>query len=257
MQGVVVSSGLHVGLIVAAVIAASMKPAAEPIEIVTVAVLVEDPSPGPAGGAAPAPPPRVKAREPEPEPPQPEPEPPRVEPKPTPPPPKPQEEKQRQPKPPEPQLQPAARSGTPDPGPAGEAEPAAETEAALPDTATGTTAGGIGISAGPAAGSGAPTIDSAAFPFPYYRSIVTNRLNASWNRPVMPGLRVPIRVTVHFEILRTGAIAEVAHVSESGVAQLDRSALRAVYDANPLPPLPEEFDGSRLSANYTFELTPE
>ena len=91
----------------------------------------------------------------------------------------------------------------------------------------------------------------------YYRAILTNRLRSSWSRPLIPGgLRRPIRTTVRFEVLLGGAIAEVSLVTSSGHSPLDRSALRAVYDANPLPPLPEGFEGPRLAVHFFFELVP-
>jgi TonB family protein len=117
-----------------------------------------------------------------------------------------------------------------------------------------------GLAPGPSGGdpSGVPTIDSAAFPFAYYRALITNRLRAVWSRPVVPGgLTAPLRVTIHFEILRAGALADIALASTSGHPPLDRSALRAAYDANPLPPLPDEFEGDRLAVNFYFELRPE
>ena len=83
-------------------------------------------------------------------------------------------------------------------------------------------------------------------------------LRAVWSRPVVPGgLTAPLRVTVRFEILRGGALADIALASTSGHPPLDRSALRAAYDANPLPPLPDEFEGDRLAVNFYFELRPE
>ena len=107
-------------------------------------------------------------------------------------------------------------------------------------------------------GDGVPTIDSDAFQFAYYRSILTNRLRANWSRPLVPGgLAQPIRATVHFVILRSGAITEVSVFESSGYPPLDRSALRSIFDANPLPPLPELYEGDRLAVNFFFELTPE
>jgi TonB family protein len=118
---------------------------------------------------------------------------------------------------------------------------------------------GSGLAAGTGGDSeGVPTIDSAAFPFAYYRAILTDRLRSTWSRPLVPGgLSAPIRATVRFEVLRGGAIADVSMVGSSGYSPLDRSAQRAVYDANPLPPLPEEFAGHRLAVHFFFELVPE
>ena len=134
--------------------------------------------------------------------------------------------------------EPAKGQGPPSP------EPSREAEAGFAPTAAGA-AGGL------------PTIDSLAFPFPYYREVLTNRLRYVWSRPLVPAeLTQPIRATIHFEIQRGGAITAVAVAEASGHPPLDRSALRAVYDANPMPPLPEEFSGDQLAVNFYFELTP-
>ena len=118
---------------------------------------------------------------------------------------------------------------------------------------------GMGLAAGTGGDSeGVPTIDSEAFPFAYYRAILTDRLRSTWSRPLIPGgLNRPIRAMVRFEILRGGAIGNVSLVTASGHSPLDRSALRAVYDANPVPPLPREFEGNRLAVHFFFELVPE
>jgi len=41
-------------------------------------------------------------------------------------------------------------------------------------------------------------------------------------------------------------------ISPSGVSVYDRAAVRAVYAANPLPPLPPEFAGERLGVHLRF-----
>jgi protein TonB len=105
---------------------------------------------------------------------------------------------------------------------------------------------------------GVPTIDSDAFSFAYYRDILTNRLRSTWSRPLVPGgLQQAIRATVQFVVLRSGAITDVSVQESSGYPPLDRSALRSVFDANPLPPLPDPYEGNRLAVTFFFELTPE
>jgi TonB family protein len=263
-QAMVVSVLLHVGVLAGAVVAASLgEGVPERPRIYTVSLVSEDPG----GGGSPAgPPPEPERKRPEPErKPPPEPEPPEPEPE------------------PEPERRPAAvpepREAVPVPVPAEKprerrvpaqsreeppaaptSSPSASPEPASPagDTVEAGDGQGVGLLTGPGMPGGVPTIDSEAFPFAYYRRILTAQLRASWNRPLVPGgLTRPIRMTVRFEILRGGAITGVETVSASGYAPLDRSALRAVYDANPLPPLPEEFVGNRLAVNFYFELTPE
>ena len=245
-QATAISIGLHVGIILALTVVASIRPSKPIPPRVQVVSLVEDLEA--LGGGAPAaqesPPPR----------PEPEPEPPPKEP-PAPvktveePPPKgpPEEKKPREheaPKPP-PRPEPVAPTAPEVTPPTEEPEPAESPEAGL---AVGDGTGGGGV----------PSIDSDAFQFAYYRQILINRLRSTWSRPLVPGgLAQPLRATIHFEILRSGAITDVSLSSESGHPPLDRSALRAVYDANPLPPLPDLFPGDLLAVNFYFELTPE
>ena len=155
-------------------------------------------------------------------------------------------------KPQAPATRPQQQTATPSAAttPAPEQPPAADTEPAVPGT--GLAASGAGSV------DGVPTIDSDAFSFGYYRDILTNRLRSTWSRPLVPGgLQQPIRATVQFVVLRSGAITDVSVQESSGYPPLDRSALRSVFDANPLPPLPDPYEGNRLAVTFFFELTPE
>jgi TonB family protein len=60
-------------------------------------------------------------------------------------------------------------------------------------------------------------------------------------------------VYVTFQILRNGQIANAQLTNSSGVASLDRSALRAVFDSSPMPPLPTEYAGSSVSVEFWFD----
>jgi TonB family protein len=77
-----------------------------------------------------------------------------------------------------------------------------------------------------------------------------------WRKPVL-GSDVPSEVTVGFEILRDGTVRDVQVVSPSGIPALDRSAMRAVIEASPLPPFPVGWRGASTPARMTFILLPE
>jgi protein TonB len=64
-------------------------------------------------------------------------------------------------------------------------------------------------------------------------------------------------VTVAFDIARDGSVLGLRIDQPSGIESLDRSALRAVRDASPLPPLPRTWSGNVLSARFVFRLYPE
>lgn len=93
--------------------------------------------------------------------------------------------------------------------------------------------------------------------FAWYRAAVTNALYGHWRRPVVGGLREPVGVRVAFEIMRDGNVRGIRVEESSGVPMLDRSALRAVGDAAPLPPLPSSLHEPYLPASFVFRLYPE
>jgi len=93
--------------------------------------------------------------------------------------------------------------------------------------------------------------------FAWYRDSVTAALYSQWRRPILSGLREPIEVRVTFEILRNGGVRDLAIEQSSGVDVFDRSALRAVSDAVPLPALPADWSEPTLLAAFVFRLFPD
>ncbi len=93
--------------------------------------------------------------------------------------------------------------------------------------------------------------------FGWYQSSVSRALYSTWRRPLLAGLREPLAVLISFDIQKNGSVTGLRVVESSGVPSLDRSALRAVADASPLPRLPPAWRGSSMTAAYLFEITPE
>jgi TonB family protein len=117
---------------------------------------------------------------------------------------------------------------------------------------------GAGISFGGATPGGIPSIGSSLFPYDYYRAGLVSILQSHWRRPVAPdGLPETIQCRVQFTIIKSGIIQDPQIVSPSGNRALDQSALRAVYDSSPLPPLPYQYSGPSVRAEVVFELTPD
>jgi protein TonB len=105
---------------------------------------------------------------------------------------------------------------------------------------------------------GIPSIGSSAFPYDYYRSSLVAIIQSNWRRPVTPeGLREPVSCRVQFTILKSGIVQDARVSAPSGNGALDQSALRALYDSNPLPPLPFQYGQASVSAEVVFELTPD
>ena len=93
--------------------------------------------------------------------------------------------------------------------------------------------------------------------FGWYQSSVSRALYSTWRRPLLAGLREPLAVHISFDIQKNGTVTGLRVTESSGVPALDRSALRAVADASPLPRLPPAWRGSSMTAAYLFEITPE
>lgn len=102
--------------------------------------------------------------------------------------------------------------------------------------------------------SGGLKINTGDFPFSYYLTILQNRIQNNWQPPYQTSAQQEKMLTViAFQVLRNGKIANVALEKSSGRFLYDQAAQRAVYSANPLPPLPDEFRGEFLSVHIEFE----
>jgi protein TonB len=90
----------------------------------------------------------------------------------------------------------------------------------------------------------------------FYGATVRAAIEARWRKPVLE-LEDSPKVSIQFDILRDGTVRDVRVVSASGVPALDRSALRAVSEASPLPPFPASSRIPSTTAIIEFELQPE
>ena len=108
------------------------------------------------------------------------------------------------------------------------------------------------------AGTGGLTFSGGAGDFGarygWYVNAIRNRISSNWLKgTVDPGVRVAPRVYVTFQVLRDGQIVNAQLTASSCIASLDRSALRAVFDSNPMPSLPAEYAGSNVSVEFWFD----
>lgn len=93
--------------------------------------------------------------------------------------------------------------------------------------------------------------DQPSFEFDYYLETIRRKISSKWRPPAGVGSDEKT-VTVHFRVWRDGSVLNLAVESASGIEILDRSALRAVSDAVPLPPLPVAYDGPWLEIHLRF-----
>jgi protein TonB len=109
---------------------------------------------------------------------------------------------------------------------------------------------------GAAGGTGIFSMDAVDSRLAWYRATVGASLQSRWIRPVLEGVRGTLSVTVTFDVDLDGTIRNVQVADSSGVPSLDRSALAAVTDASPLPPIPPGWGQPPFAARYEFQWSP-
>ncbi len=107
-----------------------------------------------------------------------------------------------------------------------------------------------GLERGGGGGSGV-IVENADPRLSYYFTLLQYKISSRWSPPRIGPGRVE-RVVVSFKILRSGLIDELTVDSPSGNKLLDDSAIRAIRDAVPLPPLPNLFRDESLSIQLRF-----
>jgi len=87
------------------------------------------------------------------------------------------------------------------------------------------------------------------FPYAFYVEQMLTLIGANWLKPEVTEGTAAV---VGFTIQRDGRITDVKLITASGLGVYDRAAVRAIFAANPLPPLPPEFPGERLGVHLRF-----
>ena len=129
--------------------------------------------------------------------------------------------------------------------PDGEASPV---PTAAPVQAEPSGATGSGLSLGGGEGGQIPGIPSD-FQFTYYIERMLALIETRWYKPVVPeGTGALVRFRIH----RDGRLDRIELEEASGYPSFDRAALRAMFAANPLPPLPPAYGKSDLTVHLRF-----
>jgi TonB family protein len=96
------------------------------------------------------------------------------------------------------------------------------------------------------------SVDASDFPFTYYIRQLHAKVSERWHRPPLVASE-QTAVMIYFEIDREGQIRGQPKIKQSsGNEVYDQSALRAVLDSIPFPPLPRDFPGQYLKVNFGF-----
>ncbi|UCG52176.1 MAG: TonB family protein [Candidatus Latescibacterota bacterium] len=109
----------------------------------------------------------------------------------------------------------------------------------------------VDTTAVPEVATGDIALDVEDFPFAYYLATIKRKIAANWKVPgTSSGGSIYCRV--YFRIDKSGAIETPVTETSSGNFLFDQAALRAVFQANPLPPLPGGFDDDYLGVHFSF-----
>jgi TonB family protein len=115
----------------------------------------------------------------------------------------------------------------------------------------------LGRPSAPSTATGSIAVDASDFPFTYYLRLIQSKIGERWSPPRAAAAGGE-RTVILFEIQRDGQVTREPMLERSsGNALYDQSALRAVMEASPFPPLPPEFKASSLRVHFGFEFQPE
>jgi protein TonB len=130
---------------------------------------------------------------------------------------------------------------------------ATQTAKALPATPPPpATPAALGHPMGSPQGSGTITMNASDFPFAWYLHVIQRKVREKWAPAGHTG-----RAVVRFEIARDGQVRPPKLENSSGDPVYDQAAMRAITEAIPFPPLPEEFKESVLLIHLGFDFTPD
>jgi len=110
-----------------------------------------------------------------------------------------------------------------------------------------------GLPTGSPSGVGALSLDASDFPYAWYLRQVLQKVQGEWQRQNQinePGQK-PL---VFVEIQRDGSIRTPKIEQSSGNPLYDQAALRAIVEASPFPPLPQEWSRASLRVMFRFDL---
>jgi len=136
---------------------------------------------------------------------------------------------------------------TPEPKPDSGLRGADAASAASAQLAGGPVLPGLGLG-----GSGGGSPFDQDFEYAYYVQQMLTRIHQRWQRTAVRGTAV---VVVRFTIARDGKVVDASIETSSGVSILDRSSLRAVMLAEPMPPLPNSYPRDQVGVHLRFTYT--
>ncbi len=110
----------------------------------------------------------------------------------------------------------------------------------------------LGQRTGSPQGVGALTLNVTDFPYAWYVAAIHRKIKERWDGYALAGQQP----AVIFEIGRNGELKRVVVDKSSGNPYYDQTAIRAVTEANPFPPLPVDFKKPTLTIGLQFAYDP-
>jgi TonB family protein len=111
-----------------------------------------------------------------------------------------------------------------------------------------------GLPSGSVHGKGKLSIDTD-FPYAWYVKIIRDKIAERWDPNALPGQQP----RVAFEISREGKVSVTRIVvrQSSGSRAYDQVAIRAIAEASPFPPLPDDFKNQLVTIDIQFRFEAE
>jgi TonB family protein len=88
--------------------------------------------------------------------------------------------------------------------------------------------------------------------FPSYWQNMENKISGQWAPPPVSAQEEGAGVIIQFKVRKDGGVESVEVLKSSGNKFFDMAAMRAVSQANPLPPFPDDLNEERLTVHYSF-----
>lgn len=88
----------------------------------------------------------------------------------------------------------------------------------------------------------------------WYAELVRQRISQNWHTTGLDTRSQAAPAIIGFLIMRDGSVRNPQVIQSSGNPSIDNTALRAIYDSNPLPALPQQVSENYISAQFTFNL---
>jgi TonB family protein len=85
-----------------------------------------------------------------------------------------------------------------------------------------------------------------------YEARVREQITDAWNPPPGKSLEATALLTID----RDGQVTSFALLRRSGNAMFDESLLRAIRQASPFPPLPQDYSGQQVEVQSRFRPRP-